>query len=71
VLVFTDTLPVKLPVKAKRDAAEKTIIQVADYCSWAVFKKWEQGDPRTYDKLQVRLAEPELDALRAGTVLHY
>jgi len=93
VLVFTDTLP----VKAKRDAAEKAIkttcrrelpdgirfdsyhhpaasnawIQVADYCSWAVFKKWEQADTRTYNKLRDRLAEAELDALRAGTVLHY
>jgi len=93
VLVFTDTLP----VKAKRDAAEKAIkitcrreltegirfasyhhpaasnawIQVADYCSWAVFKKWEQADTRTYDILRHRLVEPELDALRKGTVLHY
>ena len=66
VLVFTDTLP----VRAKRDAAEKAIktacrqelqeavrfdsyhhsaasncwIQVADYCSWCVFKKWEHAD---------------------------
>jgi hypothetical protein len=93
VLVFTDTLP----VKAKRDAAEKAIkttcrqelaeavrfdsyhhpassncwIQVADYCSWAVFKKWEHGDTRTYDQLRGRLVEAELDALRAGTILHY
>lgn len=93
VLVFTD----KLPVHAKRDAAEKAIkttcrhelgagirfdsyhhqaasncwIQVADYCSWAVFRKWEFGDRRTYDQLSPRLAEPELDALRAGAKTHY
>jgi hypothetical protein len=93
VLVFTDTLP----VKARRDAAEKAIklacrreldaairfesfhhpcasnawIQVADYCSWAVFRKWEFGDPRTYEQLRVRLADPELDALRLGTIQHY
>src|SRR5262245_57189893 len=29
-------------------------LQVADYCSWAVFKKWEQGDTRTYDLLSHR-----------------
>ena len=46
-------------------------IQVADYCSWAVFKKWEQRDTRTYDLLSHRLAEPELDALRKGSIYHY
>jgi hypothetical protein len=93
VLVFTDTLP----VKAKREAAEKAIkttcrhelpealhfasyhhpaasnawIQAADYCSWSIFKKWEQGDTRTYDLLCHRLAEPEIDALKEGKILHY
>jgi Protein of unknown function (DUF3800) len=47
-------------------AASNCWIQVADYCSWAVFKKWEHGDVRTYEQLRARLAEPELDALRAG-----
>ena len=46
-------------------------IQVADYCSWAVFRKWEKGDTRTYDQLRCRLAAPELDVLAAGTVRHY
>jgi len=46
-------------------------LQVADYCSWAVFRKWEQADTRTYDLLSHRLADPELDALRHGTLLHY
>ena len=52
-------------------SASNPWLQVADYCSWAVFKKWEQQDTRTYDQLSHRLAEPELDALRQGTVLHY
>jgi hypothetical protein len=52
-------------------AASNCWIQVADYCSWAVFKKWQFGDLRTYDQLRPRLAEPELDALRAGTQTHY
>ena len=52
-------------------AARNCWIQVADYCSWAVFKKWEFGDVRTYEQLRGRLMEPELDALRAGTVHFY
>jgi hypothetical protein len=46
-------------------------IQVADYCSWAVFKRWERGDPRTYDLLRPRLATPELDVLAKGATRYY
>ncbi len=52
-------------------SASNAWLQVADYCSWAVFKKWERTDTRTYDLISHRLADPELDALRLGTVRHY
>ncbi len=52
-------------------SASNAWLQVADYCSWAVFKKWERGDTRTYDLISHRLAEQELDALRHGAVRHY
>ncbi len=52
-------------------AASNTWIQTADYCSWAIFKKWEHGDERTYTVLSARLAAPELDALRLGTTKYY
>ena len=48
-----------------------TWIQVADYCSWAIHRKWENGDVRTYDQLRSRLHAPELDALRFGSTLYY
>jgi len=65
-------LPKQIPFCVYHHAsASNTWLQVADYCAWAVFKKWERGDHRTYNQLQGRLAEPELDALRAGTKLHY
>lgn len=51
--------------------ASNAWIQAADYCSWAVFRKWEQGDARTYDQLRARLAARELDVLRHGTTTHY
>jgi hypothetical protein len=35
-------------------------LQVTDYCSWALFKKWEQKDSRTYDQIKPRLAAAEL-----------
>jgi hypothetical protein len=52
-------------------AAANCWIQIADYCSWAVFKKWEFGDTRTYEQIRRRLIAPELDALRVGTIRHY
>ena len=58
-------------VTCPQGAASNPWIQVADYCSWAVFRKWERADARTYDQLVQRIAEPELDALRKGTVRHY
>jgi hypothetical protein len=37
-------------------AASDPCLQVADYCSWAIQRKWEHGDPRSYDliKSQIR-----------------
>jgi Protein of unknown function (DUF3800) len=46
-------------------------IQVADYCTWAVARKWERKDTRTYDQLRDRLHAPELDALRNGSTFYY
>lgn len=51
--------------------ASNAWIQAVDYCSWAVFRKWEQRDARTYDQLGARLATPELDVLRYGTWRYY
>jgi hypothetical protein len=52
-------------------AASNPWIQAVDYCCWAVFKKWERQDLRTYDQLRHRLLAPELDALRRGAQRYY
>jgi hypothetical protein len=46
-------------------------IQVADYCTWAVSRKWERSDSRTYLQVLPRLHAPELDALRWGAGFYY
>jgi hypothetical protein len=28
-------------------------LQVVDYCSWAIYRKWEMSDLRSYDKIQL------------------
>lgn len=46
-------------------------LQVADYCAWAIQRKWEFGNQNAYTLLQSHLAAPELNALRHGTAHHY
>lgn len=47
-------------------------IQVADYCCWAVCRKWEHDSEDIYERLKVRLAAPELDiAARGDGTIYY
>jgi hypothetical protein len=46
-------------------------IQVADYCCWSVCKKWEHGNTDVYNRLQVRLAAPEIDVTSRGDGHNY
>ncbi len=41
-------------------------IQVADYCCWSVYRKWEAGDFATYNRLRPRLAATEIDPMSRG-----
>jgi hypothetical protein len=41
-------------------------LQAVDYCCWAVARKWENGDTRTYDQLRPRLGASELEITGRG-----
>lgn len=41
-------------------------IQVADYCSWSVFRKWENRSLDAYTRLRARLAATEIDPMSRG-----
>lgn len=43
---------------------------VADYCSWAIQRKWERGDSRSYDLISNRVTS-EFDIWRIGTTRYY
>lgn len=53
------------------DKKSNNWLQVVDYCSWAVFRKWERQDDRTYNRLRPRLAKTELDVMEKGNVFYY
>ena len=45
-------------------------LQVADYCTWAIQRKWERGDSRSYDLIKDKIAS-EFDAWSIGSTHFY
>ena len=45
-------------------------LQVADYCCWAIGRKWERGDSRSYDLIADKI-ETEFDLWRWGETRYY
>jgi hypothetical protein len=45
-------------------------LQVADYCAWAIQRKWERQDLRSYDRIRDRLTY-EYDLWSRGTQRFY
>jgi hypothetical protein len=46
-------------------------IQVADYCCWAVYRKWENGKTDAYDMLRPKLQAPELVVTAQSAYSYY
>lgn len=46
-------------------------LQVADYVNWAIFKKWESGNTKSYDLIKGYLDVPELDMYSKGKTEFY
>lgn len=45
-------------------------LQAADYCTWAIQKKWESNDTRSYDLIKNKIVH-EVDMWAHGTTHHY
>ena len=45
-------------------------LQVADYCNWAVFRKWQKGEAEFYDRIKLAVMS-EFDIFRTGTRHYY
>jgi len=45
-------------------------LQIADYCNWAIYRKWESGDPRSYELIRGAVRS-EFDIFETGTRLYY
>lgn len=45
-------------------------LQVVDYCTWAIQRKWERGDTRSYDLISNKIAH-EYNSWAHGTTHYY
>lgn len=52
------------------DSKSNFQLQVADYCTWAVYRKWERQDERSY-VLIASAVRSEFDIFRTGTRSYY
>lgn len=53
-----------------RPAIADPWLQIADYCAWAIQRKWERNDTRSYDLISDRITY-EYELWRHGTTLYY
>lgn len=51
-------------------AAVDPCLQVADYCAWAIQRKWERGDVKSYDLIKDRISY-EYDLWKRGDTHYY
>jgi hypothetical protein len=45
-------------------------LQIADYCTWAIQRKWEKGDTRSYDLIKDKI-KTEYDIWQYGDTYYY
>jgi hypothetical protein len=53
------------------DSASNNFLQISDYVNWAIHRKWERGDLRSYNLINKFIGRPELDIFRYGDVDYY
>lgn len=68
--VLRQTIQRKQWVAAFWPCGTDPCLQVADYCTWAIQRKWERGDLRSHALIQDRITY-EYDLWSRGTVEYY
>jgi len=69
------TLAEMLPANVRHrvlhhDSKSNFDLQIADYCNWAVYRKWDRGDERSFNVIRP-VVQSEFDIFRTGTTLYY
>ena len=67
---LNQTSPTTDAKSAMWPATSDPCLQVADYCSWAIQRKWELSDERSYKLLQDKIAS-EFDLFQLESAVYY
>jgi hypothetical protein len=68
--VVAQVAPVSAVNTAFWPAVGEPCLQVADYCAWAMQRKWERGDDTWYQMIKPKVRS-EFDLWRAGRTTYY
>lgn len=68
--VMNQTSPTSTVKTAMWPAASDPRRQVEDYCSWAIFRKWERADARAYEIIADKMGL-ENDLFSSGNTFYY
>ncbi len=73
--IIKTTLASQLPLSARyrlihHESKSNLDLQIADYCTWALYRKWNRGDTRSYQHIQPAVTS-EVDIWRPGTTCYY
>jgi len=64
-------LPRETPFRVLHHASKSSFgLQIADYCNWAIYRKWQRGDTRSYDLIK-RGIRSEFDIFKNGEIFYY
>jgi hypothetical protein len=67
---LSDMLPTTARYRLLHHASKSNPdLQIADYCTWAIYRKWNSGDMRSYEHIRPAVAS-ECDIF-SGSSLHY
>lgn len=65
------TLPSNIHYRILHHGSRSNVdLQIVDYCNWAVYRKWDRQDLRSYDKIRSALAS-EFDIFQNGSEYYY
>jgi len=68
--VMSQSMPDKKYAVDFRPCQNDPCMQIADYCAWAIQRKWERDDCRSYDLISDRITR-EYDLWARGATLYY
>ncbi len=65
-MTLTSMLPATVRYRVLHHASKSNLdLQIADYCTWAIYRKWNLQDARSFTRIQPAVRR-EWDVLQAG-----